>query len=141
MNEILKALRFDKNGLAPAVIQDYRSKKVLTLCYMNREALRRTLEEGKVYVYRRSKGRLMMKGQTSGCVQTVRSIDIDCEGNSILLRVAQKVAACHDGYFTCYFRRLSKDGRFKVAERRVFDPSRMYGERRKQCSIHRKKSS
>lgn len=126
MNKIMKAIRFDEAGLVPSIIQDYKSRKVLTLCYMNREALRKTLKEKKVYVYRRSKGRLMMKGQTSGCIQIVKSVWIDCEGNSILLEVAQKAAACHDGYFTCYYRTLAKDGSIKVVGKRVFNPLKVY---------------
>ena len=126
MNKIMKILKFDDKGLIPAVIQDYKTKKVLTLCYMNQEALEKTLEEGKVYVYRRSKGQLMMKGETSGYIQKVRSLYIDCEGNSLLFEVDQKLAACHEGYFSCYFRKVGKGGNVKIAARRIFDPSKVY---------------
>jgi len=126
MNRLMESIKFNENGLIPAIIQDYKSKAVLTLCYMNREALEKTLEEGKVYVYRRSKGKLMMKGETSGCIQKVRSVFVDCEGNSILFEVDQKRAACHDGYFTCYFRKVGKGGSLKVIGKRVFDPSKVY---------------
>ena len=125
-NKIFDCIKFDEKGLIPAIIQDYRSKEVLTLCYMNKDALEKTLEEGKVYLFRRSKGRLMLKGETSGCIQTVKSLAIDCEGNSLLFKVAQVRAACHTGYFTCYFRLLKKDGTFKIIGRRVFDPSKVY---------------
>jgi phosphoribosyl-AMP cyclohydrolase len=91
-------------GLIPAVIQDDASGQVLTLCYMNREALEKTLDTGLVHVFRRSAGRLMMKGETSGHTQTVKSVYIDCEGKSLVIRIDQKVAACHKNYFTCYFR-------------------------------------
>lgn len=126
MNKLFDLLKFDDKGLIPAIIQDYKSKVVLTLCYMNREAVEKTLSEGKVYVFRRSKGRLMLKGETSGCVQTVKSVCIDCEGNSILFNVAQKMAACHTGYFTCYFRKLGKNGEVKVIGKSVFDPCKVY---------------
>lgn len=126
MTKLLENLKFDDKGLIPAIIQDAKSKEVLTLCYMNREALEKTLAEGLVYVYRRSKGCLMMKGQTSGCVQKVKSLCIDCEGNSLLLKVDQKLAACHTGFFTCYFRKLDKKGVLKVMGKRVFDPSKVY---------------
>jgi len=96
------------SGLIPAIIQDDASGQVLTLCHMNREALDRTLETGLVHVFRRSVGKLMMKGQTSGHTQTVKSIRIDCEGKSLLVRVDQKVAACHRNYFTCYFREYDR---------------------------------
>lgn len=124
--KISENLRFDKTGLIPAIIQDYKSRQVLTLCYMNSDALRKTLEEGKIYVYRRSKGRIMMKGETSGCIQRVRSLCIDCEGNSLLFEVEQKKAACHEGFFTCYFRRIGKGGRAKIVGKRVFDPCKVY---------------
>ena len=126
VNKILENIKFNERGLVPAIIQDYKSKAVLTLCYMNRKALEKTLEEGKVYVYRRSKGQLMMKGATSGCIQTVKSLYIDCEGNSLLFEVEQKRGACHEGYFTCYFRKAAKDGNFKVVGKRIFDPCKVY---------------
>ena len=126
MKNLLENIKFDDKGLIPAIIQDYKSGEVLTLCYMNSEALLKSLEEGKVYVYRRSKGRLMMKGETSGCIQKVRSLFIDCEGNSLLFKVDQKRAACHTGYFTCYFRKLDKPGNLKIMGKRVFDPKKVY---------------
>jgi len=126
MEKIISLLKFDEEGLIPTIIQDQKSKEVLTLCYMNREALEKTLEEGKIYVYRRSKGRLMLKGETSGCIQVVKSLCIDCEGNSLLFKVAQKRAACHAGYFTCYFRSVKKDGSVKILGKRVFDPCKVY---------------
>ena len=119
MEKLLSLIKFDDKGLIPAIIQDYKSKAVLTLCYMNREALEKTLAEGVVYVFRRSKGRLMMKGETSGCTQKVKSLCIDCEGNSLLFKIAQKRAACHTGYFTCYFRKLDKNGDGKLTEDEV----------------------
>jgi len=126
MKELLENIKFNDKGLIPAIIQDEKSKAVLTLCYMNRDALLKTLEEGKVYVFRRSQGRLMLKGETSGCVQTVKSLSIDCEGNSLLFTVGQERAACHEGYFTCYFRRLKRDGTFEVIGERIFDPKKVY---------------
>ena len=126
MKKIFEVLKFDEKGLIPAIIQDEKSGAVLTLCYMNQDALQKTLEEGKVYLFRRSKGRLMMKGETSGCIQKVKSVCVDCEGNSILFMVKQMKAACHAGYFTCYFRKVAKDGLLEIAERKVFDPKKVY---------------
>ena len=126
MNDIISSIKFDDKGLVPAIIQDYKSGAVLTLCYMNKDALEKTLEAGLVYVFRRSKGRLMMKGETSGCTQKVRSVYIDCEGNSILFLVDQERAACHEGYFTCYFRQIDKNGNEKITGKRIFDPKDVY---------------
>jgi phosphoribosyl-AMP cyclohydrolase len=127
MSELLANIKFDDKGLIPAIIQDVESLKVLTLCYMNKEALEKTLETGVIYVFRRSKGRLMMKGETSGCTQAVKEVYIDCEGNSILLKIKQERAACHTGYFTCYFRKLGKDGKLVCEGKPLFDPKEIYG--------------
>ena len=126
MNKFIDELKFNDKGLIPAVIQDHDSGKVLTLCYMNKDALQKTLDEGKVYVFRRSKNKLMLKGETSGHTQKVLEIYMDCEGNSIIIKVSQKVAACHAGYFTCYYQKLGKYGIIEIAEKKVFDPNKVY---------------
>ncbi len=126
MKELLEGIKFDDKGLVPAIIQDAKSGAVLTLCYMNKEALEKTLETGTVYVFRRSKGRLMMKGETSGCTQAVREVYVDCEGNSVLFKIEQLKAACHTGYFTCYFRKLDKEGRLVCEGKPLFDPKDVY---------------
>ena len=125
MSSITK-LNFDEKGLIPTIIQDYKTGKVLTLCYMNKDALEKTLSEGKVYVFRRSKNRIMLKGETSGNIQAVKELFVDCADNSILIKVEQKIAACHEGYFTCYFRQIDKDGNEKIVEKRIFDPKSVY---------------
>jgi len=126
MNKVLSTLKFDEKGLIPAIIQDEVSGEVLTLCYMNKDALEKTILEGNVYVFRRSKGKLMMKGQTSGCIQKVRKMRIDCEGNSLLFEVEQVKAGCHEGYFSCYFREFDKDGNIRITAERIFDPKKVY---------------
>ena len=126
MDKLLKLIKFDEKGLIPAIIQDEISGEVLTLCYMNKEALRKTIDEGKVHVFRRSKGKLMMKGETSGCIQNVRKMYIDCEGNSLLFEVEQVKAGCHEGYFSCYFREFDKDGDITINAERIFDPKKVY---------------
>lgn len=126
MDKLLSLLKFDDKGLIPAIIQDEKTKEVLTLCYLNKDALVKTIEEKKIYVFRRSKGRLMLKGETSGCVQHVKSLCIDCEGNSLLFKVDQERAACHEGFFTCYFRKVDKDGNIEILGKRIFDPKDVY---------------
>ncbi|HEX9780779.1 MAG TPA: phosphoribosyl-AMP cyclohydrolase [bacterium] len=123
---VLASLAFDANGLIPSVIQDAESGEVLTLCYLTDAALRRSLRTGLVHVFRRSKQRVMLKGETSGHVQTIRELRIDCEGKSLLLRVRQRVAGCHTGYFTCYFRESTPRGGLRARGRRAFDPRRVY---------------
>jgi phosphoribosyl-AMP cyclohydrolase len=126
MEKLLSLLKFNEKGLIPSIIQDEKTGEVLTLCYMNKDALQKTLEEGKVYVFRRSKGKLMMKGETSGCIQIVKHLYIDCEGNSLLFKIDQKLAGCHTGYFSCYFQEVDKDGNIKVTAQRVFNPDDVY---------------
>lgn len=123
--DFLKRLTFNSDGHVPAVIQD-ESGRVLTLCYMNRDAILKTLEEHFIYVYRRSLGKLMKKGETSGHVQEVKSVAIDCEGKSLLIRIKQHVAGCHKGYFSCYFEEYGRDGRFTITEPLVFSPDKVY---------------
>jgi len=127
--ELVRRLTFDAQGLIPAVIQDARTKAVLTLCYLNRAALKRSLATGSVHVFRRSQQRVMQKGETSGHVQLIRGIRIDCEGKSLIFLVSQRVAACHEGYASCYFRRVTRDGRLAPQGRRVFDPVAVYAAR------------
>ena len=124
--KLIDYLKFNEKGLIPAIIQDEKSKEVLTLCYLNKDAIEKTLEEGYVYVFRRSKNMLMKKGGTSGCVQALKSVSIDCEGNSMLIKVDQKLAGCHEGYFTCYFRQIEKDGNITILGERLFDPKKVY---------------
>ncbi len=120
-------LQFSEAGLIPTVIQDAVDAQVLTLCYMTREALEKTLETGLVHVFRRSKGRLMIKGETSGHTQAVKAAFIDCEGKSLVIKVEQKVAGCHMGYKSCYFRRYRSAGdEFTIEEERVFNPEDVY---------------
>jgi len=126
--KLLEQLKFDEKGLIPAIIVDAADGQVLTLCYMTREALQKTLETGMVYVFRRSQNRLMLKGESSGHIQTVKEVRMDCEGKSLTLRVEQKVAACHAGYRTCYFRKYDpKADRIEIVEQQVFDPKSVYG--------------
>ncbi len=125
--ELISNVKFDKNGLIPAIIVDVNDGQVLTLCYMNDEALKTTVETGKVHVFRRSKGRLMLKGETSGHTQTVKEVYFDCDGNSLLFKVEQNVAACHAGYKSCYYQMCGTDGNgIKIVEEKVFDDTKVY---------------
>ena len=124
--KIKSQLKFDAQGLIPAIIQDQKTQKVLTLCYMNEIALRETLDKGFIYLFRRSQNKLMKKGETSGHTQQVKEFRVDCEGKSLLFVIEQKVAGCHKGYFSCYFEQVEKDGARKVTEALVFDPQKVY---------------
>lgn len=125
--QLFENIKFDDKGLIPAVIVDVTDNRVLTLCFMNRDALDKTLETGKVHVFRRSKNRLMIKGETSGHTQLVEEVFFDCEGNSLVLKVKQNVAACHAGYMSCYYRKYNCDtDTIEINEEKVFDPEKTY---------------
>jgi len=113
--------------LLPVVAQDIATGKVLMLAYMNRAAWDETLASGKAVYYSRSRERLWRKGEESGNIQHVREIYVDCDADTILLKVEQVGgAACHEGYESCFFRQVEQDGSFKVVGKRVFDPDEVY---------------
>jgi phosphoribosyl-AMP cyclohydrolase len=118
---------FDKGeGLIPAVVQDDQSGEVLMLAYMNKDAWLKTLATGKAHYWSRSRQRLWLKGETSGHVQLVSEIRLDCDEDTILLKVRQVGgAACHTGYRSCFYRKWA-DGDFVTAEETVFDPKEVY---------------
>ncbi len=102
-------LKFDANGLIPAIVQDAESGEVLTLAYMNAESLRRTLESGETWFWSRSRRELWHKGATSGNTQRVVEIRYDCDGDALLVRVQPAGPACHTGARSCFYRRV-EDG-------------------------------
>ncbi|MDD5027440.1 MAG: phosphoribosyl-AMP cyclohydrolase [Candidatus Omnitrophota bacterium] len=102
----LNDFKFDKNGLLPAIIQDYRNGEVLMLGYMNKEALRRTIKGPKTCFWSRSRKEYWVKGLTSGHFQFVKSIAYDCDMDALLLKVRQVGVACHTGKRSCFFRKI-----------------------------------
>ncbi len=127
MEHLLKEIKFDDRGLVPAIIQDVHSGEVLMVAYMNELALRKTLETGYTHFWSRSRGRLWKKGEESGHVQKVQEIRIDCDSDTILVKVDQIGAACHMGYRSCFFRTMSAKG-WRKAEKKIFKPEEVYGE-------------
>ena len=122
------APRFDAHGLITAVAQD-SSSRVLMVAHMNAEALRLTIETGEVHYYSRSRGKLWKKGETSGEVQKLIGLSVDCDQDTLLLTVEQagRGAACHTGRKSCFYRVL-KDGKLvDTGEPRLFDPEEVYG--------------
>jgi phosphoribosyl-AMP cyclohydrolase len=114
------------NGLVPVIVQDYRSREVLMMAYMNEEAWAKTQKTGKAHYYSRSRRRLWLKGEESGHYQEVKDILIDCDNDTLLLRVKQTGGgACHLGYGSCFFRKKT-DRSWKTAAKRIFDPERVY---------------
>jgi phosphoribosyl-AMP cyclohydrolase len=124
----LDAVNWSADGLVAAVAQDARTGKVLTLAWMNRDALARTAESGEAHYWSRSRRKLWRKGETSGHVQKVREIRLDCDRDAILLLVEQTGGiACHTGRERCFFRRLD-DGRWVDVEPVLRDPQAIYGD-------------
>ncbi len=120
-------LKFDSQGLVPVVIQDDTTNEVLMVASMNEEAFHLTRKTGYTHLYSRSRHKLWRKGEESGHVQEVRGLFVNCEENSVLLRVVQHSgAACHTGYKSCYYRRLMPDDTYEVSAQRVFDPAVVY---------------
>jgi phosphoribosyl-AMP cyclohydrolase len=117
---------FEKgNGLVPVIVQDYQSRDVLMVAYMNEEAWEKTKKTGKAHYYSRSRKGLWFKGEESGNFQEVIDAFIDCDNDTILLQVNQIGGACHEGYRSCFFRKRA-DGDWKVIAERVFDPKEVY---------------
>jgi len=115
-----------ENGLLPAIVQDYVSGEVLMLAYINREAWQRTLETGKGHFWSRSRNKLWLKGESSGHIQIIKEIRVDCDEDTVIYRVEQKGgAACHKGYASCFFRRVEGDTLIVTSEP-VFDPRKVY---------------
>jgi phosphoribosyl-AMP cyclohydrolase len=119
-------LNFDKlQGVVPVVVQDYTTGEVLMLAYMNRRAWEETLKTRQATYWSRSRNELWVKGETSGNRQEVKEIYVDCDEDTVLLKVIQKGGACHTGYRSCFYRRLEAKG-LKTVKERVFDPKEVY---------------
>lgn len=127
--EWFNQVRWDDEGLAPVVAQDAASGRVLTLAWMNREALAQTAQLGEAVYWSRSRRRLWRKGEASGHVQRVREIRLDCDADAILLRVEQAGGiACHTGRESCFFHKY-ENGRWVAADPVLKDPSLIYGKK------------
>ncbi|MFH1905742.1 MAG: phosphoribosyl-AMP cyclohydrolase [bacterium] len=125
MMNIIEQVNFDKNGLIPVIVQDFKTSDVLMMGYMNKESLETTLKTGRTCFWSRSRGKLWIKGEISGHIQKAKDILIDCDNDTLLIKVEQIGGACHTGYRTCFYRRYDKDG-FTVVEKKLFDPEKIY---------------
>ena len=120
-------VKWNDQGLIPAIAQDWRSGDVLMLAWMNREALELTMREGRAIYWSRSRGALWRKGEESGHVQTLKEIRIDCDEDTVLLKIEQLGGAtCHTGHRSCFHKKI-EDGSVKIIGEPVFDPKEIYG--------------
>ena len=121
--------KFDDKELIPAIVQDFQSGEVLMVAYMNRDALKKTLETGKAHFYSRSRNKSWFKGETSGHYQLVKEILTDCDKDTLVVKVEQKGGACHLGYRSCFVHQIDTNGDIsKVTQEKVFDPNKVYRE-------------
>jgi len=131
--KLMDIVKFDKDGLIPAITQDYETGKVLMLAYMNKESLEITLKERKACYWSRSRQEIWLKGATSGNFQEVMQIAIDCDADAVLLKVKQKGGACHVGYYSCFYRQVEEDNSsLSICDKLVFDAEEVYGKSNKQ---------
>ena len=124
----LESLKWNMDGLIPAIVQDATNGRVLMLAWMNRAALEKTIETRRTWFWSRSRQKFWMKGESSGHVQKVMDIAYDCDGDTILIQVEQTGAACHEGYRSCFFRSLADDGKSsQITEAQLVVPENVYG--------------
>ena len=123
-------LKFNADGLIPAIIQEQKTGRVVMMAWMNRASLEKTIETKRTFFWSRSRQKFWMKGESSGHVQVVKDIAFDCDGDTLLIQVEQTGAACHEGYQSCFFRSVEDDGTaWKTTEERLETPEQIYGKK------------
>lgn len=123
----LDELRWSDDGLIPAIVQESDSGEILMMAWMDRAALIQTLQTGQTHFYSRSRQTAWHKGGTSGHVQQVAEIRVDCDADVLLILARQTGGACHEGYRSCFFRKVDPQGQLKTIAERVFEPGAVYG--------------
>ena len=124
----IDGLKFNEQGLIPAIIQEEGTGRVLMMAWMNAASIQSTIETGKTHFWSRSRQKYWMKGESSGNTQQVKDVAYDCDGDTLLIQVEQIGAACHEGYKSCFFRSV-KEGEGEITEERLIDPEEMYGKK------------
>lgn len=123
-------LKFNSDGLIPAIIQDHTNGRVLMMAWMNQASLQKTIETGKTHFWSRSRQKFWMKGESSGHTQEVKDISFDCDGDTLLIQVSQVGAACHEGYRSCFYRSVgAQGGPERVTEPQLLAPDQIYGQK------------
>jgi phosphoribosyl-AMP cyclohydrolase len=126
---LFSGLKWSADGLVPAIVQDSETNDVLMMAWMDRAALRQTLLTGETHFYSRSRQLAWHKGETSGHVQRVTAIFVDCDTDVLLIKAHQVGGACHEGYRSCFFRRIDPEGRLEIIAEPVFEAESVYGSR------------
>ena len=123
--KIVDDIKYDANGLVPVIVQDYRNNEVLMVAYMNGESLKKTLETGITHFWSRSRQKFWKKGESSGHIQEVKEVLVDCDQDALVMKVDQKVAACHTGYRSCFYRKVDGDS-LVVFQEKIFEEDEVY---------------
>lgn len=127
---VYEKLKFNQDGLIPAIVQEHSSGRVLMMAWMNRASIEKTIETGRTHFWSRSRQKFWMKGEESGHVQWVKDIAFDCDGDALLVQVEQVGAACHEGYHSCFFRSIEARGEaHRVTEEQLRTPEQIYQKR------------
>jgi phosphoribosyl-AMP cyclohydrolase len=127
---VIDNLKFNSEGLLPAIVQEQSTGRVLMMAWMNRASLEKTIEIGKTCFWSRSRQKFWIKGETSGHAQIVKEISFDCDGDTLLIQVEQSGAACHEGFKSCFFRVLENKGEAaRIKEQRLVEPEAVYGKK------------
>jgi phosphoribosyl-AMP cyclohydrolase len=127
---LYEKLKFDENGLIPAIIQEQSTGRILMMAWMNRTSLEKTIATGKTHFWSRSRQQYWMKGESSGHTQTVKDIAFDCDADVLLIQVDQIGAACHKGYKSCFYRSVENAGAdYRVTEPQLETPEQIYGKK------------
>ena len=127
MQEFMDKVKYDNNGLAGAIMQDADTGEVLMFAFMNKEALQKTLETRKAHFYSRSRNKLWMKGEESGHTQDIQEVLFDCDVDCFVFKIRQKGGACHDGYRSCFYRKLVENNvDVEIVGEKIFDPDKVY---------------
>jgi phosphoribosyl-AMP cyclohydrolase len=126
IQQAIEPLKFTGDGLLPAVVVDHKTKQVLMVAYMNAEALADTLRTGKTHFWSRSRQKYWMKGESSGHTQDVVAVYTDCDRDTLVVECVQHGGACHEGFHSCFSRRLDDKGQWQVVADKVFDPDDVY---------------
>ena len=126
--KFIEKLKFNEDGLIPAIIQEESTDRVLMMAWMNEASLISTIEKGRTHFWSRSRQKYWMKGESSGHTQQVKSIAFDCDGDTLLIQVQQLGAACHEGYKSCFYRSVNDAGEFDITEERLVNPDEIYSQ-------------
>ena len=124
--KFIEKLKFNDDGLVPAIVQEEGTGRVVMMAWMNEASLKSTIETGKTHFWSRSRQKYWMKGESSGHTQEVKDIAFDCDGDTLLIQVEQHGAACHEGYKSCFFRSISGEVDFDITEERLVNPEEVY---------------